>query len=141
MYGMFVVFGLDIGRFQWSYLGQPFFILGLVIFILSGILMTWAMVVNRHFENIVRIQTDRNHQVITSGPYSAIRHPGYLAGFLNYAAFPLIIGSAFGLLIIVPLGILLVIRTIYEDRTLQEELDGYAEYAKRVKYKLIPYIW
>lgn len=141
MYGMFAVFGLDVGRFQWSSLGFPFLITGLVLFGLSGALMTWAMVVNRFFENIVRIQTDRNHQVISNGPYSKIRHPGYLAGFLNFLAFPLIIGSAYGLIPIVALGALMVVRTSLEDKVLQEELDGYAEYAKRVKYKLIPLIW
>ena len=141
MYGMFAVFGLDVGRFQWSSLGLPFLISGLVLFVISGALMTWTMVVNRFFENIVRIQTDRGHQVISNGPYQYIRHPGYLFGLLNFLAFPLIIGSAYGLFIIIPLGILMVVRTSLEDKVLQQELGGYAEYAKKTKYRLIPCIW
>ncbi|MFX1293715.1 MAG: methyltransferase family protein [Promethearchaeota archaeon] len=141
MYGLFAVFGLDVGRFQWSSLGFPFLIIGFIVFGFSGVLATWAMVVNRHFENIVRIQSDRNHQVITNGPYSIIRHPGYLASFLNFLALPFIIGSAFGLILIAFFGVLFVARTSLEDKTLQQELEGYKDYAKKVKYKFIPFIW
>ncbi len=133
--------GLDIGRFQWSSLGVQFAVLGFVFLTLSTILLNWAMVVNPYFEPTVRIQKERGHKAISSGPYKIVRHPGYLAGILLTLSMPLILGSAFTF---VPVGIyavLFMIRTSLEDRTLHEELDGYAEYAQQVKYKLFPGIW
>ncbi|UCG36977.1 MAG: isoprenylcysteine carboxylmethyltransferase family protein [Candidatus Bathyarchaeota archaeon] len=136
-----VVGGLDLGRFQWSALSVQFAVLGFVFFIASTIFINWAMVVNPHFEPTVRIQKDRGHRVISDGPYKVVRHPGYLAGILYTLSIPLIIGSAFTFM---PVGIyiaLFIIRTSKEDRTLHEELDGYSEYAKQVRYKLLPGIW
>jgi len=135
------VAGLDIGRFQSSDLDVPFAVAGFVLFITSTILLNWAMVVNPHFEPTVRIQKDRAHKVITSGPYKVVRHPGYLAGILFALSIPLIIGSVFTL---IPSGIyslLMIIRTSLEDKTLNKELEGYSEYAKRVRYRLFPEIW
>ena len=135
------VAGWDIGRFQSSGLDVPFAVVGFVLFIVSTILLNWAMVVNPHFEPTVRIQKDRGHKVIASGPYKRVRHPGYLAGILFALSIPLIIGS---ILTLIPSGIysiLMVIRTSLEDRTLHEELDGYSEYAKRVRYRLFLGIW
>lgn len=133
--------GLDIGRFQWSDLDVQFAVLGFVFFIVSTILINWAMAVNPHFEPTVRIQKDRGHSVISSGPYKIVRHPGYLAGILYTLSIPLIIGSVFTF---IPVGIyviLFIISTSLEDRTLHKELDGYSEYAKQVKHKLFPGIW
>jgi protein-S-isoprenylcysteine O-methyltransferase Ste14 len=141
IYIPFVIAGLDVGRFRWSYLNIHFLIIGYILWILSNFFSTWAMTVNPHFEPTVRIQNDRNHKVIKTGPYRFIRHPGYLGGVLFYISTPLIIGSAYAF---IPAGIaiiLTIIRTILEDKTLQSELDGYLEYSKRVKYKLIPEIW
>ncbi|MFQ5822313.1 MAG: methyltransferase family protein [Candidatus Heimdallarchaeota archaeon] len=136
-----VVAGLDIGRFHWSSLDIHFVIVGFILLIVSAVLIDWAMVVNPHFEPTVRIQKDRGHKVITSGPYKIIRHPGYLAGILFALSIPLIIGS---LVTFIPSGIytlLMMIRTWLEDRTLNKELDGYSEYVKRVRYRLFPGIW
>jgi len=136
-----VIAGLDIGRFQWSDLDIQFAVLGFVLFTISTILINWAMLVNPHFEPTVRIQKDRGHKVITSGPYKIIRHPGYLAGILFTLSIPLIIGS---LVTFVPAGIytlLMIIRTWLEDRTLNKELDGYSEYSKQVRHRLFPRIW
>jgi len=135
-----VVIGLDI-RFQWSYLGFYSTIAGVVLFLLGSIFLHWAMIVNTHFETTVRIQKDRNHQVITTGPYKIVRHPGYVGAILWAVAAPLIIGSVVGL---IPAGIacfLLLIRTSLEDKTLHSELNGYAEYTERVRYRLFPGIW
>jgi protein-S-isoprenylcysteine O-methyltransferase Ste14 len=136
-----IVIGLDVGRFQWSGLGIHFSILGLALYVTSAVIVTWAMAVNPHFEATVRIQKDRDHRVITTGPYRIVRHPGYVGMFLWSIAPPLIMGSVYGL---IPGGIcvlLLIIRTWLEDKTLINELNGYAEYAKRVKYRLFPGVW
>ncbi len=136
-----IVAGLDIGRFQWSSLDVQFVVLGFVFFCVSTILVNWAMAVNPHFEPTVRIQKDRGHKVISAGPYKIVRHPGYLAGILYTLSAPLIIGSVFAF---TPVGIyviLFMIRTSLEDRTLQKELAGYADYAKKVKHKIFPGIW
>jgi protein-S-isoprenylcysteine O-methyltransferase Ste14 len=136
-----VIGGLDLGRFHWSTLDVRFMIVGFAPLILSTILLNWAMITNPYFEPTVRIQKDRGHKVITSGPYRIVRHPGYLAGILYILSIPLIIGSFFAF---IPVGIyisLMIIRTFLEDRTLQKELEGYSEYAQKVQCRLFPYIW
>lgn len=133
--------GLDVGRFHWSNLDINFTSFGLLFILLSSLLLNWAMKVNPHFEPTVRIQEDRNHEVITSGPYTIVRHPGYLAGILFSLSIPLVIGSGLAL---IPVGIyiiLLIIRTWLEDQTLLKELEGYSEYAKQSKFRLFPGIW
>lgn len=136
-----VVVGLDI-RFQWwSCPGIHFTIAGIVLFLVGSVIINWAMIVNTHFETSVRIQNDRGHKAITAGPYKIVRHPGYVGAILWLVATPLIIGSVVGF---VPAGIaclVLLIRTWLEDKTLHSELNGYVEYAERVKYRLFPGIW
>jgi protein-S-isoprenylcysteine O-methyltransferase Ste14 len=99
------------------------------------------MMVNTHFETTVRIQNDRGHKVITDGPYKMVRHPGYVGAILWVVATPLIIGSIVGLIPAVIACFVLIIRTLFEDSTLHRELDGYAEYAGKIKYRLLPGIW
>ena len=136
-----VMAGLDIGRFQWSDLDVQFAVLGLAFFITSTVLINWAMAVNPHFEPTVRIQKDRGHKVISSGPYKIVRHPGYLAGILYTLSIPLIIGSVFTFIPVGIYAIFFIIRTSLEDSTLHKELNGYSEYARQVKHKLFPGIW
>jgi len=136
-----IIAGLDVGRFHWSNLDVHFVTLGLVLLTVSSVLLNWAMIVNPFFEPTVRIQKDRGHKVITSGPYKIVRHPGYLAGILFALSAPLIIGSLYTF---IPVGIytlLIVIRTLLEDRTLHKELNGYSKYAEKVRYRLIPGLW
>jgi protein-S-isoprenylcysteine O-methyltransferase Ste14 len=114
---------------------------GLAGMVLGYAFSTWAMLSNRFFSAAVRIQTDRGHSVVSAGPYRFIRHPGYAGGVLFDLCFPLLLGSLWAL---VPTGIVLAmvfVRTVLEDRTLQEELPGYKEYAERVRYRLLPGIW
>ena len=135
------VAGLDVGRYEWSNLGINYAIIGFVLYAIGVVFLDWAMMENTHFETTVRIQKDRDHKVISSGPYSIIRHPGYVGIIISAPTLPLIIGSAHAL---IPAGImiiLLVIRTFFEDKTLQSELSGYSEYAKKVKYRLLPKVW
>lgn len=135
------VAGLDIGRYYWSSLPIYFTAIGIGLYIISVILIDWSLVTNRYFETTVRIQKDRGHQVITTGPYKIVRHPGYVGIILSVLSFSLIIGSLFSL---IPAGIIIllfIVRTSLEDKTLHAELDGYPEYAKQVKYRLFPGIW
>ena len=135
-----VVAGLD-RRFRWSHISIFFVLFGFVLIIGSTVLLNWAMCVNPYFEPTVRIQKEHDHKVITSGPYSIVRHPGYLAGILFAVSIPFLIGSGFTF---VPVGIyvvLVIIRTFFEDKTLQEELEGYVKYAVQVRNRLLPGIW
>jgi protein-S-isoprenylcysteine O-methyltransferase Ste14 len=132
---------LDVGRYHGSNLGPWATVLGTLIFSFGWILVTWAMLVNTHFEVTVRIQTDRNHRVVTTGPYAIVRHPGYTGASLWVLGSPLVVGSLYGLIPAALTILLVVIRTRREDRTLQAELPGYADYAQRVKSRLLPGIW
>jgi protein-S-isoprenylcysteine O-methyltransferase Ste14 len=136
-----VIAGLDVGRFRWSSLSWAFLAPAGALFLIASILIHWAMIVNTHFETTIRIQTDRNHQVITKGPYRFIRHPGYLGAILWALLTPLIIGSAYALIPAAIAALLLIIRTLLEDKTLRNELTGYSDYANTVKYRLLPGLW
>jgi protein-S-isoprenylcysteine O-methyltransferase Ste14 len=138
-----IVAGLDRGRFHWSD-DVPGLLQGVCLFTVAAgyALALWAMRVNRFFSSVLRIQTDRGHQVVTTGPYAFVRHPGYTAGILIIVASGLALGSwlAAALLVIFSLPFLLH-RAITEDRILQVELAGYSEYAARVRWRLLPGIW
>ena len=99
------------------------------------------MISNAYFTTTVRIQDERGHQVVSSGPYRFVRHPGYSGWGLGYLVTPPLLGSLWGLIAAGSICIAFVIRTAMEDRTLQEELPGYQEYAQRVRFRLIPGIW
>ena len=136
-----IAIGLDVGRYGWTHLGPWSTVIGTLLFALGGIIVTWAMLVNTHFETIVRVQTDRHHQVITSGPYTVVRHPGYVGASLWAIAPALIVGSLVGLIPAALAVAVLVVRTSLEDRILQRELPGYVEYTARTRYRLLPGIW
>jgi len=136
-----IVAGLDV-RFQWSAsMPLALHIGGLIGSVLGWALFMWAMGANAFFSEAVRIQEERGHTVVTDGPYRYVRHPGYVGAILALLATPLLLGSLWAL---IPAGLAAtgyVVRTGLEDKTLQEELDGYAEYAQRVRYRLLPGIW
>jgi protein-S-isoprenylcysteine O-methyltransferase Ste14 len=103
--------------------------------------MIWAMVVNRFFSPAIYVQTERGHQVVSSGPYRLIRHPGYLAMALIVGFAAVALGSWWALLPAGGYAVLILNRAAREDRFLQAELPGYRDYAKRVRYRLLPGIW
>lgn len=102
---------------------------------------SWALIENRFFSGTVRIQVDRGHHVVTGGPYHIIRHPGYAGGLLGYVLIPVLLDSLWAFIPAALLVIVMFIRTALEDRTLQAELPGYAEYVQKTRYRLIPGIW
>jgi protein-S-isoprenylcysteine O-methyltransferase Ste14 len=138
---VFLVAALDDRRFHW--LPVPWWVrgIGYVLFLVGVGIFTWAESVNKFFEPTVRIQMDRGHKVIDTGPYAIVRHPGYVGFMLFSVGGALCLGSLWAL---IPAGlvcVLLVLRTRREDETLQAELSGYNEYAQTVRYKLIPGVW
>jgi protein-S-isoprenylcysteine O-methyltransferase Ste14 len=136
-----LVAGLD-ALFVWSpTFSLPVKILALAIILAGYALGSYALIENRFFSGMVRIQTDRGHHVVSSGPYRWLRHPGYAGALLVYLATPFFLDSLWAFLPTVLLTILLVIRTALEDRTLQDELVGYREYAELVRYRLLPGVW
>lgn len=133
--------GLDT-RFHWSDGMPPLaFILGVVVAVLAAALIAWAMRSNKFFSSVVRIQKDRGHVVVTGGPYRFVRHPGYTGMSVFTLATPLILNSRWAFAPAMATAATAVLRTALEDRTLHNELDGYADYARRVKYMLVPVIW
>ena len=136
-----IVAGLD-HRFGWS----PAFplwliLLGFFLIAFGYAFAVWALVENRFFSSVVRIQTDRGHVVCDSGPYRIIRHPGYSGNILPLLGIVLALSSLWTLIPAAVALVIAVIRTALEDRTLQEELPGYKEYARRVRYRLFPRIY
>ena len=115
--------------------------LGYLVFIVSFIGQTWPQAVNRHFEPGVRIQEDRGQTVIDTGPYAIVRHPGYISGSLLALSIALVLGSWWALIPVAVVVVGLVVRTIFEERTLRAELPGYTEYTQRVKWRWVPGIW
>ncbi len=133
--------GLDIGRFGLSRLGALSAALGFIIFVFSSVLINWAMIENPYFEQTVRLQDDRGHRVVTTGPYNLVRHPGYLSGILWAFSIPLMIGSLYTFVPVILYSSLMILRTYLEDSTLHDELTGYTEYAERVRFRLFPGVW
>lgn len=139
--GGLIVIGLD-ERYGWSpQLAWGTRLIALAFLALGQGLFTWAMASNKFFSTAVRIQMDRGHTVASGGPYRYVRHPGYVGYIISWLATSLALGSLWAL---IPAGLvmgLMVVRTALEDRTLREELDGYQDYAARVRYRLLPGMW
>lgn len=137
-----IISALDAGRFTW-YPQIPFYIsvIGILAYTIGHLLILWAKMVNNYFSSVVRIQKDRGQTICKEGPYSFVRHPGYLGGSIYTLATPLVLASFWGLIPAVISLILLLIRTSLEDKTLKKELEGYIEYTNDVRYKILPGIF
>jgi protein-S-isoprenylcysteine O-methyltransferase Ste14 len=136
-----VVAALDAGRFHWAPLAPWWAGVGFVLMALGMIPVAGAMAVNRNLEQTVRIQTERGHEVATTGPYRWVRHPMYAGMLLTFPGGALVLGSAWALLPAALALSTLVVRTALEDRTLLRELPGYEAYAKKTRHRLVPGIW
>jgi len=135
------VAGLD-HRYDWSSeFPKWLIVIGFILISLGYAFAAWALAENRFFSSVVRIQTDRGHVVCDSGPYRFVRHPGYAGNILALFGIVLALGSVWTLIPAAVASIIAVIRTVLEDQTLQEELPGYRDYARRVRYRLIPWIY
>jgi protein-S-isoprenylcysteine O-methyltransferase Ste14 len=136
-----VAAGLDAVRFGWWPIASVGIIPGMVLMASGIAFITWTLAVNRHAETTVRIQTDRGHQVVSSGPYRVVRHPMYVGVIVMYLGLPLIWGSGVSMGISLAIIALFIWRTFMEDRMLWQELPGYAEYARQTRNRLIPGLW
>jgi protein-S-isoprenylcysteine O-methyltransferase Ste14 len=138
---LLLVAGLD-GLFRWtSPFGLWVKIFALLVILAGYAWSSWALIENRFFSGVVRIQKERGHEVVSTGPYAIMRHPGYVGALLLYLGTPFFLDSWWTLIPAVLLVSVMVIRTGLEDNTLQAELPGYREYAGRVRYRLLPGLW
>lgn len=136
-----IVAGLD---YRWDWSGRMtawLRLLGVVGLVAAEGLLPWSMIANRFFSPLVRIQSERGHQVVRGGPYAVVRHPGHLASLLHALVLPLVLGSWWTYLPAVVLAAATLLRTAWEDRDLRRNLDGYAAYMKEVRWRLLPYVW
>jgi len=136
-----LVAGLD-ELFDWSpdlSLGLELFGLGLIV--IGYVLGSYALVENAFFSGTVRLQPERGQTVINSGPYAWVRHPGYVGSLIANLGIPLLLDSAWAFLPVIIISVFFVLRTHLEDRFLRENLAGYNDYAKKVRYRLLPGIW
>lgn len=136
-----LVAGLD-ELFDWSpNLSLGLELLGLALILIGYAVGSYAFVENAFFSGTVRLQPERGHTVISSGPYAWVRHPGYLGSLIASLGMPLLLDSLWAFLPMIIFGFFFVLRTRLEDRFLQKNLAGYNDYAKKVRYRLLPGIW
>jgi len=140
--GTFVTAGLDAIRLGPT-IAIPLFVqvTALIVFAFGYSFATWAVLSNPFFATFVRIQDDRGHSVVSSGPYALVRHPGYSGVLLSHLALPFALGSIWALLPAAVGTAFFVARTLREDRTLRDHLVGYRAYQARVRWRLLPGVW
>jgi protein-S-isoprenylcysteine O-methyltransferase Ste14 len=137
-----IIASLDAGRFHWSGpLPLIVYPLGYALYLFSSAIHFWAIRANRFYSSTVSIQNEKGQEVIQSGPYRFLRHPGYLGIALMVICIALVLGSLWAFVPALCVVVLLIVRTALEDSALQQELSGYAAYARKVRYRLLPKIW
>lgn len=138
---LFVLSGFDAVRYRWTSMPTWPIWVGTALHLAGLVLILWAVLTNPHAETTVRLQTDRDHKVISSGPYRFVRHPMYSGIIVTFFGWPLVLGSWVGLGVVSCIAVLFLVRTILEDRTLRRELDGYQDFCRRTRYRLVPGVW
>jgi protein-S-isoprenylcysteine O-methyltransferase Ste14 len=138
---LLLVAGLD-ERYGWTgALPTGAHVAGAVAFGMGYALVSWSMVSNAYFSTVVRIQEERGHAVVDTGPYGIVRHPGYVGALLQALTAPLLLGSLWAFIPAAVAAMAMLARTALEDRALRQELAGYPQYAQRVRYRLLPGVW
>ena len=139
--GWLVLMGLDAKRYHWSHVPPLVQGLGLAA-MLAGTYVIWlTFKANSYASPVIKIQKERGHKVVSTGPYAYVRHPMYAGALFYIVGAPLLLGSWWGLAASLALIGLIGVRAVLEERTLARELEGYAQYAARVRYRLVPHVW
>jgi protein-S-isoprenylcysteine O-methyltransferase Ste14 len=131
----------DAARWRWSAMSFSVQLAGCGLLLAALLFIYWVMRTNSFAAPVVKIQKDRGQAVITTGPYAIVRHPMYFGALFYIAGTSLVLGSWWGLAAVPILAVLLGIRIGIEEQALREGLDGYDDYARRVRQRLIPFIW
>jgi protein-S-isoprenylcysteine O-methyltransferase Ste14 len=139
-FAWFVVMGLD-HRYGWSSVPISMRFLGALLLMMMMALVVYTLRENRFAAPVVRVQTERGHRVVSTGPYALVRHPMYSSMLFYGVGVPLLLGALSGLIVACLLIALIAVRAVLEERTLAAELPGYADYAERVRYRLVPLVW
>jgi protein-S-isoprenylcysteine O-methyltransferase Ste14 len=139
--GWLIVMGLDAIRFRWFAMPVWLQVLGAAGFIASLWIYHQTMRANTFLANVVKIQKERGHKVVSDGPYGAVRHPLYAGALLFLPMVALMLGSWAGVAVTPLVASIIIVRAALEDRELHHSLDGYADYARQVRYRLIPLVW
>jgi len=139
--GWLILIGLDAGRYRWSEVPPAFQGGGFALLCLGSYLVWLTFKANSYAAPVVKIQKERGHLVVTTGPYAYVRHPMYAGALLFIAGAPLLLGSWWGLAAGAGLVVVIGMRAVLEERTLMAEIAGYADYARRVRYRLVPHLW
>lgn len=140
-FGWLVLMGLDAGRYHWSQVPLIVQIAGAGLIGLGSYLVYLTFKTNSYAAPVVKIQKERGHRVVTTGPYAYVRHPMYAGALGLVLGAPLLLGSWWGLAGAALLVLAMAMRAVLEERALHAELDGYADYAARVRYRLVPHLW
>jgi protein-S-isoprenylcysteine O-methyltransferase Ste14 len=135
-----VVAGFD-ARWGWSHVPPGWLYAGIALHLAATLPLAAVAATNPYLESTVRIQSERGHVAVTSGPYAVVRHPMYAGVILLFLAWPLVLGSLWTYIPSVCIAALFVFRTANEDRTLLRELPGYEDYTRRTRYRLVPDLW
>lgn len=133
--------GWDVGRIHSFEAPWLVSLLAFVLSILANAFVHWAMIANRHAETGVRIQEDRHHAVVSTGPYRIVRHPFYISLIASALLYPLAVGSLYAFIPGLVIAALFVWRTAREDETLRREFEGYEAFARQIRYRLLPGVW
>lgn len=131
----------DAGRMAWSVVPLSVVVLGYILLGTGIALGTWAQAVSRFFEPGVRLQRERGQHVVSNGPYAIVRHPGYVSAMMVFIGLALALASWWALIPAAWASAFLIVRTSWEDALLRAELDGYADYARHVRFRLMPGLW
>jgi protein-S-isoprenylcysteine O-methyltransferase Ste14 len=140
-FAFFILVSLDGGRYHWSTVPLWGEIIGYIGFVIGFIIIFLVMKENPFAAEVIRVDKEAGHVVITTGPYAVVRHPMYSGYLLWFFSMSIALSSLYGLIPVVFITILLIVRIPLEEKLLHEELEGYTEYTKNVKKRLIPWIW